>query len=267
MTGGTRLKDMGIPWAQSNSFFSSEPNPSAHRFMTDPYKGRYVYAYYLRVHSRGISRCYTMAYQLVTLKPVVAVGRGVPLNRPRAVKNDDLYRLESFFESGVVVQHDSVEAPPSGQLGEQQEGTRPSAVMDERDTTEETTSQGEVQGNNSALQEGVLKHLSQVQGFRQSSMKVAFSYLRTGSRAMGDAMKNIPMKLTLKTNNETVGKDGEPGVKKSVSVALREEVQNYRSKVQEYAAGVRQETLVTADRAQTAISQYRRLTYRASIVW
>lgn len=219
---------------------------------------------------------------LVTLKPVVAVARAMPLHRPRAAKNDDLYRLESFFESGVVIQedegiHGSIEAPVSGQLREQPEdgihGRTPPEVG-ERDTTQETASPTHVQGKGAALREGVLKHLTQLQEFRQSSMKVAFSYMRTRSRAISDAMKKerrkVPVKTKAKQVDETVGRNEGPLVetsgKESVSVALRREVQNYKSKLQKYAVGVREETLVKAHRAQATMVQYRTSMCSASIV-
>lgn len=217
-----------------------------------------------------------MAFQLVTLKPIVAVARAMPLHRPRAVKNDDLYRLESFFESGVVIQgeeegiHGSVEAPLAGQLHEQPEDvedgrTRPE--VGERDTIQETASPTDAQGNRAALREGVLKHLSQLQEFRQSSMKAAFSYMRTRSRAIGDAMKKVPVQTKGKQPDETVGGPlVEMGGKESVSVALKKEVQHYTSKLHEYAVGVREETFVKANRAQTTIVQYRTLMCSSSIV-
>ncbi|KAI8105448.1 hypothetical protein M9434_000034 [Picochlorum sp. BPE23] len=211
-----------------------------------------------------------MAFQLVTLTPTIAVARAMPLHRPRAVKNDDLYRLESFFESGVVIQgeeegiHGSVEAPLAGQLHEQPEDVEDGRTLPEvgeRDTIQETASPTDAQGNRAALREGVLKHLSQLQEFRQSSMKAAFSYMRTRSRAIGDAMKKVPVQMKGKQPNETVGRNEGPlvkmGGKESVSVALKKEVQHYKSKLHEYAVGVREETFVKANRAQTTIVQYR----------
>jgi hypothetical protein len=94
--------------------------------------------------------------------------------------------------------------------------------------------------------------------------------MRTRSHAIGDAMKKVPGQMKGKQPNETVGRNEGPlvemGGKESVSVALKKEVQHYKSKLHEYAVGVREETFVKANRAQTTIVQYRTLMCSSSIV-